>query len=264
MDNRRTRETHEERSNTRRKSAIRSRTRSLLEKALAHSSYAYENAGGHVGDNEILEFLGDSVVGLAVADFIFARYPDLDEGDLSKLKSTSASTLSLADFARNRSNWTRPSRLGKGEEKSGGREKKTILAGAFEAVVGAIYLDGGFEAARDFYSRLLTASFKADPRGICGSTTTSRPSRSCSRNRAPLAFVPYPRGKRPGPQQGLRRRRPAGRGIAGQGRGPFPEKRRTARRPESPEKRSREEDEGAHPGILHRPETGMSRSRSGE
>ncbi len=136
--------------------------RSLLEKALVHSSYAYEKLADTSGDNETLEFLGDSVVGLAVADFFFTRYPDLAEGDLSKLKSTAASTLSLSDLAE-KIKLDKAIYLGKGEEKSGGRRKKTILAGAFEALVGAIYLDGGFEAAKAFVSRQLTASFKAVP-----------------------------------------------------------------------------------------------------
>ena len=132
--------------------------KALLEKALTHSSYAYETAGG-IRDNELLEFLGDSVVGLAVADFFYAAYPDLTEGELSKLKSTATSTLSLSEFAR-KLKLDKAILLGRGEEKSGGRKKRTILADVFEAVVGAIYLDGGFEAAKAFISRLLASSFK--------------------------------------------------------------------------------------------------------
>ena len=131
--------------------------RGLLEKALTHSSSAFERPG--VKDNELLEFLGDSVVGLAVAHHFYAAYPDLAEGELSKLKSTASSTLALSDFAR-KLRLDKALLLGRGEEKSGGRKKKTILAGVFEAVVGAIYLDGGFEEARAFVVRVLESSFR--------------------------------------------------------------------------------------------------------
>ncbi len=131
--------------------------RGLLEKALTHSSFAFERPGAR--DNEILEFLGDSVVGLAVAHHFYAAYPDLAEGELSKLKATASSTLSLSDFAR-QLKLDKALLLGRGEEKSGGRKKKTILAGVFEAVTGAVYLDGGFEEARSFVVRVLESSFR--------------------------------------------------------------------------------------------------------
>jgi ribonuclease III len=131
----------------------------LLTRALTHSSYAYERPDSSPGDNELLEFLGDSVVGLAAADFFYAAYPDLGEGELSKLKAAAASTLSLSEYARDL-HLDKAMLIGHGEEKCGGRKKKTILAGVFEAVVGAIYLDGGYEAARTFIHRLLSSSFK--------------------------------------------------------------------------------------------------------
>jgi len=131
--------------------------RGLLEKALTHSSFAFERPGAK--DNELLEFLGDSVVGLAVAHHFYAAYPGLAEGELSKLKSTASSTLSLSEFAR-RLKLDKTVLIGKGEEKSGGRRKRTILAGVFEAVVGAIYCDGGFEPARAFIAKVLTSSFR--------------------------------------------------------------------------------------------------------
>jgi len=131
----------------------------LLTRALTHSSYANERPEECLGDNELLEFLGDSVVGLAAADFFFGVYPHLGEGELSKLKSASSSTLSLADFARDL-RLDKAMLMGRGEDKSGGRKKKTILAGVFEAVVGAIYLDGGCEASGAFMKRLLSSSFK--------------------------------------------------------------------------------------------------------
>ncbi len=134
------------------------RRKDLLSQALTHSSYAYENPD-KVRDNELLEFLGDSVIGLIAADFFFSSYPERTEGDLSKLKSSAASTIALSEFAR-QIRMDRFIRLGKGEETSGGRSKNTILAGAFEAVLGALYLDGGFEAARNFFLPLLEFSFR--------------------------------------------------------------------------------------------------------
>jgi ribonuclease-3 len=133
--------------------------KALLEKALTHSSCAYETQGDKGSDNELLEFLGDSVVGLAAADFFYSAYPDLTEGELSKFKSTATSTLSLSELAR-KLKLDKAILLGRGEEKSGGRKKKTILADVFEAVVGAVYIDGGFETAKAFISRLLSSSFK--------------------------------------------------------------------------------------------------------
>ncbi|MDH7511791.1 MAG: ribonuclease III [Clostridiales bacterium] len=130
----------------------------LLAQALTHSSYAYEHQRKSVKDNEVLEFLGDSVVGLVLADFFVSRYPDLSEGELSKVKSVAASSDSLARFGQ-KIKLERHILLGKGEEKSGGRKKKTILAGAFEALVGAVYLDQGYEAAQKFFLPLLKKSY---------------------------------------------------------------------------------------------------------
>jgi ribonuclease-3 len=131
----------------------RFKNKDLLTLALTHSSYAYENADPD-RDNEVMEFLGDSVVGLIAAHHFYALYPEATEGDLSKLKSSAASTIGLAEYAR-QVNLDRFIRLGKGEEKSGGRAKDSILAGMFEAVIAALYLDGGYEAARNFYQPLL-------------------------------------------------------------------------------------------------------------
>lgn len=134
------------------------RHKELLSRALTHSSYAYENPD-QTKDNELMEFLGDSVVGLITADFFFTAYPERTEGDLSKFKSSAACTTALAEFAR-RIKLDRFIRLGKGEERSAGRKKSTILAGAFEALLGALYLDGGYEAARSLFLPLLESSFK--------------------------------------------------------------------------------------------------------
>lgn len=135
------------------------KNRDLMLQALTHSSYAYENQQEDISDNEVLEFLGDSVLGLIIADFLCSTYPDLSEGELSKLKSAAASTSAL-DFFAKKARLDRCIRLGKGEDKSGGRKKKTILAGAYEAVIAAIYLDGGIEPTRDFVLKCLRALFK--------------------------------------------------------------------------------------------------------
>jgi len=135
------------------------RDRALLEKALTHSSYAFEAHPDAPEDNEQLEFLGDSVVGLVAAEFFLRAFPERSEGELSKLKASASSTLALAQLART-IKLDRAILLGRGEEKCGGRKKVSILAGAFEALAGAIYLDGGFEAARIFVSRFLGSSLK--------------------------------------------------------------------------------------------------------
>lgn len=135
------------------------RNKDLLRQALTHSSYAYENQQTETANNETLEFLGDSVVGLIIADFFYSIYPGLAEGDLSKFKSTAASTTALSQLAK-KIRLNKHILLGKGEEKSGGRKKSSILAGAFEALMGAVYLDQGFEKARQFLIRLLELSHK--------------------------------------------------------------------------------------------------------
>lgn len=135
------------------------KNRDLLIQALTHSSYAYESQKKDISDNEVLEFLGDSVLGLVIADFLCSSYPELTEGELSKLKSTAASTSGLYFFAK-KIKLDKNILLGKGEEKSGGRKKKTILVGAFEALVAAIYLDGSFENAYEFLIGHLQSLFK--------------------------------------------------------------------------------------------------------
>jgi ribonuclease-3 len=131
----------------------------LLVQALTHSSHAYERSGKLEGDNEVLEFLGDSVIGLLAAEYLHGQYPESREGELSKLRSMATSTESLADYAR-KIKLDKHLLLGKGEELSGGRKKKTILADTFEALVGALFKDGGLEAARALLAPLFTATFK--------------------------------------------------------------------------------------------------------
>jgi ribonuclease-3 len=133
--------------------------RVLLEKALTHSSHAYESRPESPEDNEQLEFLGDSVIGLVAAEFFLRAFPERSEGELSKLKASASSTLALAQLAR-AIKLDKIILLGRGEEKSGGRKKVSILAGAFEALTGALYLDGGFETAKTFLCGLLESSLR--------------------------------------------------------------------------------------------------------
>jgi ribonuclease-3 len=130
----------------------RFRDRGLLEHALTHRSRANEDLTGGVVDNESLEFLGDAVLGFAIADLLYRRYPDRDEGQKSKIKSGVVSAVTLARRAAHL-DLGRFLLLGRGEEKSGGRLKLTLLADAYEAVIAAVYLDGGLEPARAFVER---------------------------------------------------------------------------------------------------------------
>ena len=138
------------------------RDRALLATALTHSSYANENRGR--GEcNERLEFLGDSVLGMVVADALYRRFPELPEGRMTRLRAQLvceeslhrvASELGLGEYVR----------LGRGEEHTGGRRRTSILADAVEAVIAAMYLDGGLETAKAFIERqILSALDGAGP-----------------------------------------------------------------------------------------------------
>ncbi len=127
---------------------------SLLELAFHHSSFSNENSN-FSPNNERLEFLGDSVLGLIVSSFIYRSYPEKKEGDLAKIKSVAVSEDSLATIAA-RLEVNKLLILGKGEEMSGGRNKKAILADAMEAVIGAVYLDAGLKCAQKFVLSLLS------------------------------------------------------------------------------------------------------------
>jgi ribonuclease-3 len=119
----------------------------LLERALTHRSYAYENGG--LPTNERLEFLGDAVLGVVITTALYNNHPDLPEGQLAKLRASVVNSRALAGVARGLG----PGgigpylRLGKGEEATGGRDKSSILADCVEALIGAVYLDRGFETA---------------------------------------------------------------------------------------------------------------------
>jgi ribonuclease-3 len=125
----------------------------IYEQALVHRSLLNET-GQPLGSNERLEFLGDSVLGLVVARFLYVTFPSLSEGQLARRKSQLVSTSSLADWARSFS-LGQYLRLGKGEEQTGGRDKDTLLADGFEGWLGAIYMDRGYGAAEAFVFRFL-------------------------------------------------------------------------------------------------------------
>lgn len=135
----------------------------LYDMALVHRSLLNET-GQTLASNERLEFLGDSVLGLVAARFLFDSFPDLSEGQLARRKSQLVSTGTLAGWAREM-NLGAYLRLGKGEELTGGRDKDTLLADGFEAWLGAIYQDRGFRAAEDFVLRFLTLQPAATPAG---------------------------------------------------------------------------------------------------
>lgn len=141
----------------------RFRTVSLLEQAVTHSSHANERNLGEFRDNEQLEFLGDSILGFLVADMLYRAHPKLSEGQLSKLKGFLVSAANLVKFAE-RFEIGSFLELGRGEEKTGGRFKQTLLVDAFEATLGAVYLDGGLEPVR----RILQTCFEDQIAGAGG------------------------------------------------------------------------------------------------
>jgi ribonuclease-3 len=140
----------------------------LLERALTHSSLAFEQgATASSFDNEQLEFLGDAVVGLIAADSLYRRYPELKEGELTRLRAGLVSRRHLGQVAL-KLELGESLLLGKGEERSGGRKKAALLANCLEAVIGAIYLDGGLdgglEAARVFLEKWVVEPYVSELR----------------------------------------------------------------------------------------------------
>jgi ribonuclease-3 len=132
----------------------RFRSQALLDEALTHKSHVNERRSASRKHNERLEFLGDAVLSLIVSDYLAMALPDSTEGALSKLKAKVVSETSLAKAAR-RVELGKLLRLGRGEELSKGREKTSLLADALEAIIAAVYLDGGFDACRSFTLRVL-------------------------------------------------------------------------------------------------------------
>lgn len=129
------------------------KNKKLIENALAHSSYANEIRGG-VTSNERLEFLGDSVLSIIVSSYIYENFKKMPEGELTRLRSSLVCEKTLCEFSR-KLNLGEFLLLGKGERKNGGAERDSILADAFEAVLAAIYLDGGINPAREFVMRFV-------------------------------------------------------------------------------------------------------------
>ena len=130
------------------------KNKALLENALQHSSYANEHRGGGMRSNERLEFLGDAVLGVVTADYLFRKHPDLPEGDLTRLRAALVCEDSLHEVAQSLE-LGRHLKLGRGEEQGGGRRRPSILADATESVLAAVYLDGGMEAASELIHRVL-------------------------------------------------------------------------------------------------------------
>jgi len=140
--------------------SITFKNRDLLRQATVHTSYLNENPGIGVGSNERLEFLGDAALGMVVAHELYTEYPDVDEGRLTELRAhlvrrdtlaRAAGRIGLGDYLQ----------LGRGEEAAGGRRRPTNLARAYEALVGAIFLDGGIAKVRSFVRRTLKPELEA-------------------------------------------------------------------------------------------------------
>jgi ribonuclease-3 len=129
------------------------RDRALLAEALTHSSFANEQSGDRPADNERLEFLGDAVLGFVVGDALFRENPGSDEGQLSRIRAFLVSSANLVGYAE-KFELGDYLRLGRGEERSGGRDKPALLVNAFESLVGALYLDRGLDATREFVVQL--------------------------------------------------------------------------------------------------------------
>jgi len=126
----------------------------LLEQAFIHRSYINENSGEQVSHNERLEFLGDAVLELIVTDYLYNKYPDRDEGDLTAYRSALVNAVIIGEVAHELG-MNEYLLLSKGEAKDAGRARSYILANTYEAYVGAVYLDAGYDVARDFISRTL-------------------------------------------------------------------------------------------------------------
>ena len=126
----------------------------LLKRAMCHSSYANERKMGRLNSNERLEFLGDAVLELATSEFLYEKYPEMPEGDATKTRASIVCEQSLAGCAESIS-LGRYILLGRGETASGGRERPSITSDAFEALIGAIYLDGGFTSAKEFIRKFV-------------------------------------------------------------------------------------------------------------
>ena len=142
------------------------RNKALLENALTHSSYANENRERHLPDNERLEFLGDSILGFVVAEYLYRNFPDKPEGELTRIRADlvcernlaeAAATIELGSYLL----------LGHGEEQGCGRKRDSIVSDAMESVIAASFIDGGFAAAKEIIDRLILSNIpKGRPRNF--------------------------------------------------------------------------------------------------
>ena len=130
------------------------KNKGLLKQALTHSSYANEHRNNVCSHNERIEFLGDAVLELAISEYLFHNYPKEDEGKMTKIRSSLVCEFTLSQCARDLS-LGNCLYLSKGEELTGGRDRNSILCDAFESVIGALYLDSGFEQAKSFINEFL-------------------------------------------------------------------------------------------------------------
>ncbi|RKP55418.1 ribonuclease III [Cohnella endophytica] len=137
------------------------RNSALLRQAFTHTSYVNEQRGARIAHNERLEFLGDAVLQLTVSEYLYRRYPDSPEGEMTRLRASIVCEPSLVRFAE-ALEFGQVVLLGKGEEQTGGRTRPSLLADAFEAFLGALYLDQGLEAARNFLERHMFEQLPVD------------------------------------------------------------------------------------------------------
>lgn len=133
--------------------------KALLQRALTHRSYLNENPNHPLEDNERLEFLGDAVLDFIAGEYLFHHFPEMAEGNLTNLRSALVRTETLARFAA-QLNLGEHLFMGRGEEEAGGRKRTAILCDAFEALIGAIYLDKGFDAARQFVCQMIEPALR--------------------------------------------------------------------------------------------------------
>lgn len=145
--------------------------RTLLQNALTHSSYANENRASGALSNERMEFLGDSVLGMLVARHLYKTRPDLPEGDMTRLRAELVCEHSLASVAAELE-LGKYLRLGRGEAHSGGRSRRSILADAVEAVLAAMYLDGGFAVAQAFVQKYILSKMEDGRESLAGDFKT--------------------------------------------------------------------------------------------
>ena len=184
----------------------RFKDRGLLEHALTHKSKAHEDPSGGVADNESLEFLGDAVLGLVVADTLFRSFPTYNEGQKSKIKANLVSTASLAELAEQMGLGDHMI-LGRGEEKTGGRRKQALLADTCEALIAAIYLDGGLDPARNFLMREFSAGIEdAQAPRLFRPRSQVAPAGTAAGAGPAAAVVPRVGRGRPRPSQDVSRR----------------------------------------------------------